>query len=95
MKAAVAAIFAAGIVFAPLAQAEPGDPNAASNNDHFDQYMISRNMPGEYLRDGQNVCAALLSGSSTQAQVNQLETRLSVAEATNVVYAARRYLCPE
>ncbi|OSC32287.1 hypothetical protein B8W69_00370 [Mycobacterium vulneris] len=95
MRAVIAAaVFAASIVGAPLAQAEPGDPNAASNDDQFGQYMIARGMMGSYLQDGHSSCAALRSGATTQSQVNRLEAKLSAAEANTVVYAAMHYLCP-
>lgn len=85
----VSAVVAAGIACASTAQADP-----ASNNDQFNQYMISHGMMGDYLQSGYNACAALRSGQSTTSVINQLEGQVSVAEATAIVYAARHYLCP-
>jgi uncharacterized protein DUF732 len=88
---------AAAIAFAPLAQA---DPNAASNNDQYDQYMISHGMNDPamdgvgLLAHGQQACQALRGGQSEASLTNQLESQVSIAEAQNIVYAAHRYLCP-
>lgn len=82
-----AAVLAAGIACAPLAHADP--------NDEFDQYMNSHGLwQRSYLQEGQTTCSQLRSGQTTTQVLNQLEGRLSVAEAQDIVFAARQYLCP-
>lgn len=96
MKAAVVpAVLAAGITFAPLAQTSP-----ASDNDQYDQYMISHGMSDPamdgvgLLAHGQQACQQLRSGQSERSITGDLEGRVSRAEASNIVYAAHHYLCP-
>lgn len=84
-----------GIACAPLAQASP-----ASDNDQYDQYMISHGMSDPamdgvgLLAHGQQACQGLRNGQSENSLTNQLESRVSIAEAQNIVYAAHHYLCP-
>jgi hypothetical protein len=96
----MSAVVAAGITCAPLAQAEPGDPNAASNVDQYNQYMLSHGMKDPAMdgvgleAHGMQACQALRNGQSESSLTNQLESKVSIAEAQNIVYAAHRYLCP-
>jgi hypothetical protein len=93
--AVVAAVLAAGIACAPLVEASP-----ASDNDQYDQYMISHGMSDPamdgvgLLAHGQQACQALRNGQSESSLTNQLESHVSIAEAQNIVYAAHHYLCP-
>lgn len=82
-----AVLVAAGIACAGTAQADP--------NDEFNQYMNSHGLwQRSYLQDGYNTCSALRSGQTATQIINQLEGRVSVAEAQDIVFAARQYLCP-
>lgn len=93
--AVVPAVLAAGIACAVVAQASP-----ASDNDQYLQYMNSHNMSDPamdgvgLLAHGQQACQALRNGQSENSLTNQLESRVSIAEAGNIVYAAHHYLCP-
>ena len=81
------ALVTAGIAWPPVARAD--------DSDQFNQYMNSHGYwQRSYLQDGYDTCTALRSGQSTTSVINQLESQVSVAEATDIVFAARRYLCP-
>jgi hypothetical protein len=92
--AVIPALIAATVACAPMAQASP-----ASDNDQYDQYMISHGMSDPamdgvgLLAHGQQACQALRGGQSESSLTNQLESRVSIAEAQNIVYAAHHYLC--
>jgi hypothetical protein len=92
-------VLAAGLIFAPLAHA---DPDSASNNDQYSQFMISHGMtdgPSGYtleylLQAGYDQCAALRMGSSERTLIGALEVHGNRASSENIVQAAHHYLCP-
>ena len=75
---------------ASVAHADP-----ASNNDQYDQFLISHGVDGDLLQVGYNECAPLRAGSSEQALIGQLERRMGSAQADDIVVAAHRYLCAD
>jgi hypothetical protein len=96
------AVLAASLIFAPLAHA---DPDSASNNDQYSQFMISHGVvgdgPGQYSEDfllqtGTNTCAAIKEGKSDSFLMGQLidAYQMGRAQSDDIVYAAHRYLCP-
>jgi hypothetical protein len=98
-KALVMPAVAVAIVCgAAVAHADP-----ASNNDQYDQFMISHGMtdgPSGYtleylLQAGYNQCAALKTGSSERDLIGALEVQGDRASSENIVFAAHRYLCPD
>jgi hypothetical protein len=92
--AATSAVLATGIaLFAPVAHADP-----ASNNDQYDQFLISHGVDGDLLQLGYDQCTALRAGSSEKVLIGQLETpgyNLGRAGAEDVVTAAHQYLCAD
>jgi hypothetical protein len=95
------AVIAAGVLSAPLAHADP-----ASDNDQYDQWLISHGVvgdgPGQYtleflLPTGTNECAALREGKSEVFLTGQLidAYQMGKAQAEDIVYAAHQYLCPD
>jgi hypothetical protein len=89
-----AAIAGVGLLIsAPMAHADP-----ASNNDQYDQYLISLGVPGDLLQLGYQQCAQLRAGTSEKVLIGQLETpgyNLGRAGAEDVVTAAHQYLCAD
>jgi hypothetical protein len=94
------AVLVAGLIFVPLAHTDP-----ASNNDQYDQFMISHGVvgdgPGQYSEDfllqtGTNTCAAIKEGKSDSFLMGQLidAYQMGKAQSDDIVYAAHRYLCP-
>lgn len=81
----IPAVIAAGIA---CASTPVGD-------DQFDPNMISLGYTqNSYLTREYNVCAGLRRGETTTTILNQLETEVSVAEASNIVTTARQHLSP-
>jgi hypothetical protein len=87
---ATAAAALAVAVSAGIAHADP-----ASDNDQYDQYMISHGVDGDLLQLGYAQCAGLRAGSSEQVLIGQLEHQMSWATSNAIVYAAHRYLCAD
>jgi hypothetical protein len=81
---------AAAIAFAPLAHAD-------GNIDEFNQYLVSHGITNTtamngvtYVQNGRNACA---SGASNFEKY-LLDQGMDRAGASDVAFAAHRYLCP-
>ena len=85
-RALVIPVAAAAIVWGTaVAHADP-----ASNNDQYDQFLISHGVEGDLLQLGYAQCAGLRAGSSEQVLIGRLERQIGSVQADDIVVAAHR-----